>query len=268
MILTRAHSIIAAIALLVSAGSVAGQPIKPSGSFTIDVKSTAAEQYAYASRITGGSSSLSERNETVLRSVAALEIIPKRWPNERALTIRAYGEIVSRLNGAQLYKNAIASCDEAIAYAGKTPQRLVFVAEKGRALMWLDRATDAQQAFDEATTGAGFDGLKDGEKTLILADAGFFHERQGNYRVAAQLARARATYSGDDFLRAEAIRKALDLSFKGGDIEGAKADLANLSEVALKARMRNLQPQEQDLLRRIDAAIVEYKKKLGGERRF
>jgi hypothetical protein len=262
---TETRSIIAAIALVVSAGSVAGQQaIKPSGSFAIEVKSTAAEQYAYASRITGGTSSLSERNETVLRSVAALEVIPKRWPKERVFSIRAYGEIVSRLNGAQLYKNAIASCDQAIAYVGKTPQRLVFVAEKGRALMWLDRTADAQQAFDEATTGAGFEGLKGGEKAVILANAGFFHERQGNYRTAAQLARIRATYSGDDFLRAEAIRKALDLSFKGGDMESARADLANLNEVALRARIRNLQPPEQDLLRRIDAAIVDYKKKLGG----
>jgi len=238
--------------------------MKSSGSFTIDVKATAGEQYAYASGLTTSSPDLAERTEAVIRSVAALEVIPKRWPNNRGLTIRAYGEIVSRLNGARLYQNAIGFCEKAIAYVGPVPQRLPFIAAKGRALMWLNRSPEAQQAFDEAVAGAGFEALSDSEKIVIFRDAGFFYERQGNYRIAAQHARARAKYSADDLFRAEALRKALDLSLIAGDYANARADLDNLSDAALKARLRNLQPPDQDLLRRIDAAIVEYRKKLGG----
>lgn len=261
---TTRYSLIAAIALLVSAGTALSQSVKSSGSFTIDVKATAGEQYAYASGITTSSPDVAERNDAIIRSVAALEVIPKRWPNNRGLTIRAYGEIVSRLNGARLYENAIDFCEKAIAYVGHVPQRLPFIAAKGRALMWLDRSTEAQQAVDEAVSGAGFESLSDSEKIVIFRDAGFFYERQGNYRVAAQHVRASAKYTADELLRAEALRKALDLSLMAKDYASARGDLSDLSDAALKARMHNLQPPEQDLLRRIDAAILEYRKKVGG----
>lgn len=259
------YSLIASIWLLVAAGVAVGQEtVRPSGSFTIEVKATAREQYAYASRISAAVPGLADRNEAILKSVAAFDVIPKRWPNEHALAIRAYDQIVARLNGALLYKNALSFCDQAIAYSGRTPDRLLFLAAKGRALMWLGRTSEAQQAFDEATTGAGFESLSDSDKGVILRDAGFFYERQGDYRKAALHARARARYSSDDFFRAEALRKALDLSLMAGDYGSAREDLSNLSDAALKARMRNLQPPEQDLLRQIDAAIVQYRKKLGG----
>ena len=261
----RATSVILSTVVLAVAAMAFGQTTsRPSGSFAIEVKATARDQYAYASRIIASSPDREARNLAVIRSVAALEVIPKRWPRERTLAIRAYGEIVARLNGAGLYQNALDSSQRAIAYSGDIPQRLVFLAAKGRALMWLNHPDEAQAAFAEATTGAGFDSLNDHEKGDVLRDAGFFHERRGNYRQAAQDARTRATYCPDDLCRTETLRKALDLSLMAGDNANARTDLANLSDAALKARLRNLQPDEQELLRRIDAAILEYRKRVHG----
>ena len=106
--------------------------------------------------------------------------------------------------------------------------------------------------------------LSNFDKGVILRDAGLFYEKQGEFRGAAQHARSRAKYTSDDFVRAEALRKAVDLSLMANDRDAARADLSKLCDAALKARLQNLEPPEQDLLRRIDSAIAEYKKKIGG----
>src|SRR5262245_53343311 len=100
-----------AVTAVVTRGSQ--MPLQATGSFTIETKATAAEQFEYASRISPRSDDLSGRNQLILQSVAALEVIPQRWPNERELSLRAYREMVSRLSGAQLHANAIAVCDKA-----------------------------------------------------------------------------------------------------------------------------------------------------------
>jgi len=252
-----------ALALFLGAGAEGQNTMKPLGSFTIETRATAAEQFDYASRIRSDSADRMERDVAVLRSVAALEVIPKRWPAERELIMRAWSEIISRLTGAFLHKNAVTYCDKAIAWAGKAPRRLVFLAAKGRSLMWLDRTSEAKEAFDTATSAGDFHRLTDFEKSGILADASFFYERQKKYDVAAAHSRARAKVCADDLGRADALRKAVDLSIRGRDLGAARADLGVLMSVALQARMRTLTPSEQEILRRIDASIAEYRKKLG-----
>jgi len=250
-------------AILVLTYGVAGAASGPKGSFTIDVKNTAAEQFDYASRLTAGATNLSDWHEAVIRSVAALDIIPKRWPKESRLIVRAYGEIITRLNDAHMHENAISYCDKAISIVGSDPERLVFVAAKARAQMWLGSKESARAAFEQILASPDFDRLDSFEKRTILLDKSFFDERNGDYRLAAKSSRERAKYAADDFQRVETLRKAVDLSLKAGDNENAKTDVDSLGEAAQKARMRNLKPEEQEFLRRVDAALVEYKKRLG-----
>lgn len=254
---------IAAFLLLTTGASNEGQvPLKTSGTFTIEAKATAAEQFAYATRISPDAADLSERNRAVLQAVAALELIPQRWPDDRPWGVRAYREMVSRLAGAELHGNAAAVCDEAIAYAGKWPESLLFFAAKARSLMWLGRVDAARAAMDRATSG-DFNRLDDFSKNSILLDAVFFYERDHDYRTAAKHARARARIARNALGSAEAWRKALELSMQAHDDAAAKADLAALYDAALSARMHALTAEESAVLRRIDAEIAEHRKKLG-----
>jgi len=253
------------LAAVVAGPYAAADPpiVKPLGTFTVEVRATAGEQFVYASSIRSTSSKRLERDGAILQSVAAFEIIPKRWPGERDLIMHAWTEIVSRLSGAFLHQNALKYCDKAIAWAGDTPQRLVFIAGKGRSLMWLNRNDEARQAFEISTSAGDFHRLSDFDKSAILIDAAFFYERQRNYAVAAAHTRSRAKLCPDDLSRADAMRKAVDLSIEMRDYGAARSDLAGLSEAALKARMRTLTPAEQEVLRRLDDAIANYRKKLG-----
>jgi tetratricopeptide (TPR) repeat protein len=247
---------------LVTAAAAAQASPKPAGTFAVEVKATAPEQYAYATRITPDAADRTLRDVAVIRSVEALSVIPRRWPGERAWGIRAYREMMTRLAGARLYDNAISVCDTAIAYAGKTPDALVFVAAKGRSLMWLGRMDEARDAFNRATSGE-FNRLGDFDQNSILLDAMIFHEQEKNFVAAAKDARARAKIAKSDLSRAEALRKALELSMRANDRAAAKGDLAALSDAALNARMRTLSPEESQVLRRIDTEIAQYGRRLG-----
>jgi hypothetical protein len=251
------------LAVLCSVATAEAQTpaLKKSGSFTFDVQATAAEQFRYAAAIRAEGTDLSLQHEAVLRSVAALEVIPKRWPDERALSLRAYTEILFRLRGAFLHQNAIAYADKAVAYAGNAPERLIFLAAKGRSLMWLGRAKEAEEAF-RAATGPDFARLSDFDQSGILLDAAYFEERRGEPRAAARLMRQRAGHVGA-VARAEAYRKALDLSLTAKDHGSARADLAALVQAASDARKAALSADEQQVLGRLEAAIAEYRKKLG-----
>jgi len=256
------HAIAACLLFAATMAWADQAPLKTNGAFTIEVKASAAEQFAYASRITAESTDPSERHLRVLQSVAALEVIPKRWSADRDMTLRAYREMVARLSGSNLHGNAIKICDKAIAFAGKSPEAKVFLASKGRSLMWLNRQDEARTAFDAATTG-DFNKLADFDKNAVLIDATLFYEQAKKFDVAAKHARSRAKVTSSELGRAEALRKALELSMKANDKASAIADLASLSHAALNARMRSLTPDEQEVLARIDASIAEYRKKLG-----
>ena len=250
--------------LLLAAMTLPAQPtpMQERGTFDVDVKSTAAEQLAYATSFTAAAEDPSQRKVAILKSVAALQVIPQRWPEERALAIRAYREIVTRLAGSQFHRNAVEVCDRAIAFAGQPDDTLVFVATKGRSLASLGRTDEARDAFAKATTGA-FHRLSDFDKSAILIDAIWFYERTQNFAIAARHAQARARLATGALGPAEAMRKAVELQLRANDLAAARAVLAELSEAVSHARMGTLTPNEQEALRWIETSMQDFRRKLG-----
>jgi tetratricopeptide (TPR) repeat protein len=238
-------------------------PLQERGTFTVEVKPTAAEQFAYATSFSAAAGDPSQRKVILLRSVAALQVIPQRWPAERALALRAYREIVTRLAGSHFHRNAVEVCDRAIAFAGRSEETLVFLAAKGRSLAWLGRTDEARDAFAKATTGA-FHRLPDFDKSAILIDATWFYTHDGNFAAAARHAHARARFATGALGPAEAMRRAVELRLLAKEHALARETLTELSAGVSRARLEALTPDEQEALRRIEASIQDFRKTLTG----
>lgn len=250
------------VLLVISGLHAQPTPPKAHGSFSVEVKQTAAAQFLYATTaFTSVSGDLSEQHLAVMKTVAALEVIPRRWPAQRMLALRAYREIVTRLAGSQMHANALEMCDQAIAFAGPSADALVFVAAKGRSLMWLGRHAEARAAFTRATAGE-FSRLEDFDKSAILIDATFFFQRDKQFAIAAKYAHDRAKFATGSLGPAGALRTALELRLLGNDRISAKADLVELSEAVSRAHLVALTPDEQEVLRQMEASIQEFQKKL------
>ncbi|HUR83297.1 MAG TPA: hypothetical protein VM733_21240, partial [Thermoanaerobaculia bacterium] len=69
---------------------VAPAEVLSRGSFTVETKANAAEQFAYATSLSREPDRATEPLVNAMKVAAALEIIPNRWPGDRALSIRAY----------------------------------------------------------------------------------------------------------------------------------------------------------------------------------
>ncbi|HEX6085117.1 MAG TPA: hypothetical protein VF266_11365 [Thermoanaerobaculia bacterium] len=262
MAATNLRSSVAAI-LLLAVMTLHAQPLpmEERGSFEVDVKPTAAEQLAYATSFSVAAGDPAQRKVLLLQSVAALQVIPQRWPAERALALRAYREIVTRLAGAHFHRNAVEVCDRAIAYADGSEETLVFLAAKGRSLAWLGRTAEAREAFAKATTGT-FHRLPDFDKSAILIDATWFYAREGNFAVAARHAHARARFATGALGPAEAMRRAVELRLLANEHAGAREILTELSETVSRARLEALTPDEQEALRRIEESIQDFRRQL------
>jgi tetratricopeptide (TPR) repeat protein len=233
-----------------------------SSTFSVELKPSAAEQYKYASAIirnarqTGG-----DRDEALFQEVAALELIPQRWPNERRYGIAAYQQAVSLL-AARYSLNAVEIAGRAEKYVGQDPELALIQADKAAALTALGRDQEAEATLRAAIDGKPFAKLDDIRKRIVLKKASFFFERQKRYREASDLVR-RAVPLGSGALDAVTdYEKSLELNFAGGAFNEAKADFDTLVRETARARGKKLTPQELQQLPNIDKYIELYRKKL------
>lgn len=249
-------------ALTLSLSSTAQTRTTSSSTFTVELKPTAAEQYKYASMILKHARETGvDRDDAVFQEVAALELIPQRWPNERRYGIAAYQQAINLL-ATRYSLNAIEIAGRAEKYVGQDPELALIQADKGAALTAIGRHQEAEEAFRAAIDGKPFAKLDGPRKRIVLKKAAFFYERRKHYREASDLVR-RAAPLGQGALDAVIdYEKSLELDFNAGALNEARADYEALVRETARARTRKLSPQESQQLPSIDKYIELYRKKL------
>ncbi|MGH7488906.1 MAG: hypothetical protein ACREMY_25385 [bacterium] len=233
-----------------------------SSTFSIELKPTAAEQYKYASAIVKHARENGvDLADATFQEVAALELVPQRWPHERRYGVAAYQQAVSLL-ALRYSLNAVEVAGRAEKYVGQDPELALIQADKGTALMAIGRNQEAEDAFRAAIDGHPFVKLDAARKRLVLKKAAFFYERRKRYREASDLIR-RAAPLGQGALDAVVdYEKSLELNFNGGARNEAKADYDALVRETARARGRKLSPQELQQITYVDKYIELYRKKL------
>ena len=249
--------------LVMLAIPMAGQDQYPeAGTFNFEVKESAREQYAYASRISSSSSAPEKRIERVLSAVAALEQIPKRWPDDRPTSLAAYRLMVELFLGAGLAPNALESITAAERFFADDARRLVFGAYRAQSEYRLGRLDAADEAIDASLRASQFELLSPSDQNSVLREASFIKEQRNELKAAAKFARRAGRQATHALIRAHDIQRALELELSAADRVQAAKDLEELTTITSEARRLTLTADEVDALNGLSDAIERHRKKL------
>ena len=253
--------------IIMICGVAMGQtPERRSTTFSVELKSNAYEQYAYASRLFGeGQRAGMPREDALFREIAALELVPQRWPQEREVCVQAYALAVQMLSGPTYAVNAVQMAEKAERYGiDDAPQLPFILADKAVALSWLGQYDVAEETFLRAFHSKQF--TKDVEprfQRALWIDLAFMYKRQKRHRDAAAILRHCATLQGShSFDKADDLSGSIDSDLAAGDLTAANADFDALLLEASTLRTKKINPAEVSRLPYLDQAIADYRKKL------
>jgi tetratricopeptide (TPR) repeat protein len=238
------------------------------GQFTVQTKSTAAEQLAYANRLRHELLSVPTRTpqriESAAQAAAAYDVVITHWPNDVPATGRACIEKAELFVGESMYRNAESTCDSVAERLAGTREEAELLATKARAFLRERNYDAAERVFRATEQHRQFAQLPAGWRFATYNEFAFLHELTGKPAEAARYLRKAAAVEGVSLLnKAGALLGVIEMSEHASDRATARSALREFDEALTAASRTSLPPADIEGLHSLETESKRWHKKLG-----
>jgi tetratricopeptide (TPR) repeat protein len=266
--MTRLFALVAAlIAPVISVGQ-GSLPPNTSGHFTVETKSTAAAQLAYANRLQHELLTIPlhtiQRMQATAQAAAALDVVASRWPRDVAAVGQACVQKALLFLNEKLFRNSEQTCESGAEKIAGSAAEAELMTVKGTAFSREGNYGEATKTFRAAERHGKFADLAPGLQFSLYNESAFVCELTGKPGEAARFLRKAAAVDGVHLItKAGALLGVIEMSERESDHGSARAALREFDEVITAASRTSLPPADIEGLHSLETASKRWHKKLG-----